>query len=183
MSLQNTVDLRLSNPGPGAAQDGGNARVSKSYSWQGADDSVLLGRFVARGATCTEAVAVSAGTTTLSKVVGIVENPKLQMNAIGGSSPTFAQGDSLSVYTQGAIYALCDNTAFGPDSNIYLITSDAGTPEHVGRLTTNVAAGDSRLLVGGPLFATGTNGVPMVRALQDRASGSDGSVLVQISNL
>lgn len=178
MALQNTVNLRMTKQVPGAQVSGGNARTTRTASWQGETATELFGKIVARGAQ-SDMVRALSSTDTLKNIFGIALDDKLQQNAAGNNGSTsIDEGYPLLVGTYGG-FTVQHLGDIDPTADIYAVSSDAAAPENVGLLTNDNTAGDTRILVGGPSFT----GVSIIQAYESATGGSTVPIEVQISNI
>lgn len=178
MSLQDSVSLTMTRTFAGSMQGGGNAKTTRSASWQGAATTGLFGKLVARGTEPTQAVALSATTTHISQIFGVVVNDMLGQAPIGGGDVTIEQHDALPIMTNGAITMQRDNSELSVGGDIFVITSDEATPANVGKLTSSKTAGDSRIQVAGVALATN-----LIQIYDHMTAGSTDHVNVQINHI
>ena len=183
--LQSGVQNYLSPFVAGSMQQGGNARVTRSFAFTAESGdatatSNLPGLFVCQNSNLFEGAILPTSGKSIQNLLGVAALTNYNQNspAVNGGDYVYNDGDTVTAMNFGAIVVQTVGTLSLTDGEIFVLTS--GT--NAGKLATSVG-GDTGFPVGGILFtyshdSGGTvNAMPPVRVLR----AEDGLALVQLN--
>jgi len=181
MALQTEVSLAMTKYVAGMQVNVGNARTTRSAAWQGGDTPSLYGKFVQRGAQPYDCRPLDATVTTMDKIFGVVEfDPLNQLNS-EYNEVIIRQHAAVSVMTQGGIIVQTDGSSMKQLEALFVITSYADNPDLIGVLTSDAAAGDTRIQIVAKSGDDGSNVVPFVVPYDHIVAGTEKLVTIAIS--
>ena len=170
----------------GSMQQGGNARVTRSFAFtaesgDAPQTSDLAGKFVVQNANLFEGATLMAGDSVMQELLGVVALTNYNQNspAVNGGDYVYNDGDTVTVMNFGAIVVQTVGTLALADSTLYVLTSG----DDIGKITA-VLGSETGIPVGGKTFTYSNpsggitvDAMPPVRLLR----AEDGLALVQLN--